>query len=306
MSDEAEPLAVSAEANAAHCAPKMVCKVTGKVDSQGKIGLRLDQSPGALLAVFGSREPGAAPGSTAEPKPGFVDTTIVQLLSIALGAQKPPPGGDMPASAINAMLQMMQAFEPTNELEGAIAAQAAAIHHAMLDCLSRGMRSERHDCRQSHLGMANKCARTFAVLVEALNRHRGKTTTQRVIVENVNVNAGGQAVVGAVTGVGGKKNGGVQAHEFETEEGADRTGEGAFRPALPCPQSSGEALPAAGNEGMEALQPSRRSARQRRAQGKQEPVGARQPKRGCDRRAADAERDAAKRASTSGLNGANG
>ncbi len=41
-------------------------------------------------------------------------------------------------------------------------------------------------------------ARTFAALLEALNRHRGKGQ-QVVRVEHVTVQAGGQAIVGAVT-----------------------------------------------------------------------------------------------------------
>jgi hypothetical protein len=44
--------------------------------------------------------------------------------------------------------------------------------------------------------------RTFTGQVEALNRGRGKGIIQRVVVERVNVEPGGQAVVGAVTTTG--------------------------------------------------------------------------------------------------------
>lgn len=268
---------------------KLVCKISGTADKVGKINISLAQSPGALLTVFGAREPDA---EYPAPAPAFVDHAITHLLSIALGRTKPAPGADMPAGTINAMLQMMAALEPQNELEGAIAIQAAAIHHAALDCLTRAMTCEGHDFRQSHLGMANKCARTFATLVEALNRHRGKVTTQKVIVENVHVAAGGQAVVGAVAGAGSKQNGGVQAHEFQEGPSAEGTGEGSRRPALLSPQSSREALPAAGDERLEALQPSRRSPGQRRAEGQQKPLDPRQSKRRRNRGAASDARDA--------------
>ena len=43
-----------------------------------------------------------------------------------------------------------------------------------------------------------KLVRSFAVLTDALNRHRGKGQ-QVVRVEHVTVQAGGQAIVGAVT-----------------------------------------------------------------------------------------------------------
>ena len=45
---------------------------------------------------------------------------------------------------------------------------------------------------------ANKLSRTYAVLLDALNRYRGKEGQQKVTVEHVDVHAGGQAVVGMV------------------------------------------------------------------------------------------------------------
>ena len=48
--------------------------------------------------------------------------------------------------------------------------------------------------RHENLSQANKLSRSCAVLVEALNRHRGKGQ-QKVTVEHVTVNAGGQAIV---------------------------------------------------------------------------------------------------------------
>jgi hypothetical protein len=45
---------------------------------------------------------------------------------------------------------------------------------------------------------ANKLSRTYAVLLDALNRYRGKEGQQKVTVEHVDVHAGGQAVVGIV------------------------------------------------------------------------------------------------------------
>jgi hypothetical protein len=48
----------------------------------------------------------------------------------------------------------------------------------------------------------NKLARTFAAQVEALKRYR-TGGEQRVIVQHVNVNEGGQAIVGAVNHPGG-------------------------------------------------------------------------------------------------------
>jgi hypothetical protein len=51
--------------------------------------------------------------------------------------------------------------------------------------------------RSESLSQANKLSRTYAVLLDALNRHRGKGQ-QKVTVEHVHVHQGGQAIVGAV------------------------------------------------------------------------------------------------------------
>ncbi len=47
------------------------------------------------------------------------------------------------------------------------------------------------------MNQANKLSRTWATLLDALNKHRGKGQ-QKVTVEHVHVHAGGQAVVGNV------------------------------------------------------------------------------------------------------------
>ena len=55
-------------------------------------------------------------------------------------------------------------------------------------------------------------SRTYVALLEALNRHRGKGQ-QVVRVEHVTVQAGGQAIVGAVTqGGGGQSENEDRAH----------------------------------------------------------------------------------------------
>ncbi len=50
---------------------------------------------------------------------------------------------------------------------------------------------------RENLNQANKRSRTYALLLDALNRHRGKGQ-QKVTVEHVHVHSGGQAVVGVV------------------------------------------------------------------------------------------------------------
>jgi hypothetical protein len=92
---------------------------------------------------------------------------------------------------------------PKDELEGMMAAQLIAAHNAAMECYRRAMISEQtFEGRKENLSQANKLSRTYATLLEALNRHRGKGQ-QKVTVEHVHVHAGGQAVVGVVETPGG-------------------------------------------------------------------------------------------------------
>jgi hypothetical protein len=91
---------------------------------------------------------------------------------------------------------------PKDELEGMMAAQLIAAHNAAMECHRRAMSDDQSvENRRENLNQANKLSRTWATLLEALDRHRGKGQ-QKVTVEHVHVHSGGQAVVGAV-GYGG-------------------------------------------------------------------------------------------------------
>src|SRR3979409_2121276 len=87
-----------------------------------------------------------------------------------------------------------------------LAAQLVGCHNASMECYRRAMIGEQtFEGRRENLAQANKLSRTYAALIEALNRHRGKGQ-QKVTVEHVHVHAGGQAVVGVVgTPEGGER-----------------------------------------------------------------------------------------------------
>jgi hypothetical protein len=97
------------------------------------------------------------------------------------------------------MLVAMSGMEPRDVFEGMLIAQAIATHNAVMECHRRAMIPEQpFEGWRENLNQANRLSRTFAALSEALDRHRGKGQ-QRITVEHVNVQAGGQAIVGAVT-----------------------------------------------------------------------------------------------------------
>ncbi len=102
-----------------------------------------------------------------------------------------------------ATLAALVGVGPMDELEGMIAGQLLAVHNAAMECYRRAMIQEQSfEGRRENLNQANKLSRTYATLLEALNRHRGKGQ-QKVTVEHVHVHSGGQAVVGMVETPGG-------------------------------------------------------------------------------------------------------
>jgi hypothetical protein len=129
-------------------------------------------------------------------------------------------------------------IKPADEIEGMLAAQMAAPHNAALECFRRSMlREQTFEGRRENLNQANKLTRSYATLMEALNRHRGKGQ-QRVTVEHVHVHSGGQAIVGAVeTGGGVLSENQRQPHAKALEHAQQPTlrSQDPQREPVPCP-----------------------------------------------------------------------
>lgn len=114
------------------------------------------------------------------------------------------PGRRFDETASNFLLSVARAVEPKDELETMLALQMGAIHAAMMAMATRlnsALSIQQQDVAERAL---NKLARTYTMQIEALKRYR-TGGQQRVIVEHVTVNAGGQAIVGAVMAGGGVK-----------------------------------------------------------------------------------------------------
>ena len=86
-------------------------------------------------------------------------------------------------------------------VEAMTATMLVGAQHAALDALRRASHPEQTPAgRQSYTALGLKAMRTFAQLVEALHVGRGKAVRQEINVthQHVTVEAGGQAVVGAI------------------------------------------------------------------------------------------------------------
>jgi hypothetical protein len=85
-----------------------------------------------------------------------------------------------------------------------IAAQMLAYHDASMGCFRYALAANKTSgLFRDYLNQAGKLSRAFAMLLDALNRHRGKGQ-QKIAVEHVHVHTGGQAVVGVVEAPGGR------------------------------------------------------------------------------------------------------
>src|SRR5215475_6801688 len=124
---------------------------------------------------------------------GSSDFVNVSLLQLQAAAQL--HCGGISEVAINAALAMIEAAQPQNEIEGALAVQMACTHTAALSVLARfgsGGGSERRVVALA--SAAGRLLRAYSGQVETLRRlrHGGD---QYVRVEHVHINEGAKAVI---------------------------------------------------------------------------------------------------------------
>lgn len=113
---------------------------------------------------------------------------------------------DTISKQIQAVVSSMRGINPQDEIEGMLATQMIGLHNAAMECMRRAMMQEQtFNGRNCNLSQANKLSRSYATLVESLQKYRGKGQ-QKMTVEHVHVNKGGQAIIGNVNNNGGSKN----------------------------------------------------------------------------------------------------
>ncbi|WP_372625084.1 hypothetical protein [Falsiroseomonas sp.] len=100
---------------------------------------------------------------------------------------------------IEAAVAALKGLAPRDEMEGMLATQMVATHGAAMECLRRAMLPDQDlTVREANLRQAGRLLALYAKQVETLNRNRGKGQ-QKVTVEHVRVESGGQAIVGTVS-----------------------------------------------------------------------------------------------------------
>src|SRR5262249_4601564 len=106
-------------------------------------------------------------------------------------------GRQIDEDALNFMLSVVTGSKPKDQLEAMLVAQMAAIHTATMTFARRLANVETRGQQDSAERALNKLARTYAMQMEALKRYR-TGGEQKVTVQHVSVNEGGQAIVGNV------------------------------------------------------------------------------------------------------------
>jgi len=115
------------------------------------------------------------------------------------------------------MFAELSGIEPKDQIEGMLATQMIATHHATMDCFRIIAQNGQLDIINPMLCYANKLSRTFTMQMEALNRYRGKGG-QKMTVEHVHINSGGQAIIGNITKNTPKIEGTEQGEKQENEQ----------------------------------------------------------------------------------------
>ncbi len=134
-------------------------------------------------------------GATGTVYGNFFDGLLRQLGNAAM------QNGKVNEGDLNFMLDVIKGIAPQDQIESMLAAQMAAVHVATMTFARRLAHVDNIPQQDSAERAFNKLARTFTAQVEALRRHR-TGGEQKVTVEHVTVNEGGQAIVGSVTSGG--------------------------------------------------------------------------------------------------------
>jgi hypothetical protein len=123
----------------------------------------------------------------------FVNATLVQIQN----ASRMPSGG-ISETSVNAVLAIIEAAEPKNEIEAALAIQMACTHAVTMAVLSRAggaYGGDRHVAMMASAGA--RLLRAFAAQVETMRRLR-QGGTQVIRVERIEVSDTAQAVIGNI------------------------------------------------------------------------------------------------------------
>jgi hypothetical protein len=105
----------------------------------------------------------------------------------------------------NTIMGLLYSLAPRSPLEGMLAAQIVATNHVAMRMLYHSMGEQSLESANHYTNRAHKAQNLLLRQLEAFHAmQNGGHTTQKVVVERVEVQNGGQAIVGVVAGGGGQ------------------------------------------------------------------------------------------------------
>jgi hypothetical protein len=126
---------------------------------------------------------------------------------------------------MNTILALMHEINPRDGIESLLAIQMVNTHHLALEMMRKAtLPQQTVDGVDRNVNRAAKLMRIFNSQLDTLQKLRGKGQ-QKITVEHVNVNEGGQAIVGEVNYLGGGK-------WQKTEKNPMVSGEGGWKTAI--------------------------------------------------------------------------
>ncbi|MGE0200798.1 MAG: hypothetical protein AB7P76_07515 [Candidatus Melainabacteria bacterium] len=127
---------------------------------------------------------------------GCTDRDAAQLLLAHITMAMPNPEDE---DRVNGALALMADIAPRDGLEGMLAAQAVTSHTLAMQYAKRAMAKDSNslEANDRYISRYTKLLNLFAKQVDTLEKYRNKGQ-QRITVQHVQVNQGGQAIVGEV------------------------------------------------------------------------------------------------------------
>ena len=128
----------------------------------------------------------------------YLTTQIInQVLKICSRGTK---DSEIIAQETNASMAAILEIDPQDSIELMLATQMVTAHNVTMEMSYRALLTEgqTHEAVNYNVNRMTKLMRTYMAQMEALNKYRNKGK-QQITVQHVNVNDGGQDIVGDVT-----------------------------------------------------------------------------------------------------------
>ena len=120
---------------------------------------------------------GGLPVVSATGPGAWNDALLAGIVQVCAGSDRSDKGA---VAKARAGVAAMNGIGPDDVIADMVAAQLVAAHQATMDCYKRAAGGDLPlEVWREALNQANRLSRTTAALIEALNRHRGKSGQQR-------------------------------------------------------------------------------------------------------------------------------